>query len=155
MDVMQHSIFVDKKVITKNYHGISRPFVCDWTGCDATFPTQNRLNYHTKHCHINKGKFKCTLCTKSFNTQLHLECHIRRHTGEKAFQCNICDKRFVTKTDLAIHKNIHSNDKPYKCNICQKGFCTSTQLKHHAWRHTGIKPFGCKKCGTRYTQRVV
>ena len=56
---------------------------------------------------VDVRKFTCTLCNKAFVRRLHLENHMRAHTGHKPFKCSICQKGFTQKSHIKIHERLH------------------------------------------------
>lgn len=63
-------------------------------------------------------KFKCSLCSKSFPRQWHLQNHIRVHTGVRPFKCQHCNKSFNQLGNLNTHMKIHTGEKEFKCDHC-------------------------------------
>lgn len=47
--------------------------------------------------------FVCTICTRAFARQEHLNRHERSHTKEKPFACNICSRKFSRRDLLLRH----------------------------------------------------
>ena len=56
---------------------------------------------------VDVRKFTCNLCNKAFVRRLHLENHMRAHTGHKPFKCSICQKGFTQKSHIKIHERLH------------------------------------------------
>ena len=55
----------------------------------------------------NMRKHVCNLCGKRFMRRLHLENHVRSHTGQRPFQCSICFKGFTQKSHIKNHERSH------------------------------------------------
>ncbi|CAG8637678.1 3845_t:CDS:2, partial [Ambispora leptoticha] len=55
---------------------------------------------------------KCSICTRGFVRQEHLNRHMRTHTGERPFICKTCQKRFSRSDELTRHEKTHA--KPFK-----------------------------------------
>ena len=101
-------------------------------------------------------RFSCSNCDKTFDRQLELKIHARKHTGEKPYSCGLCHYKCRTKQNLKQHeRNRHTDDKPYSCSLCDYKFKTKGQLKtHRQKRHTGEKSvFNCSKCNKEFTGR--
>jgi KRAB domain-containing zinc finger protein len=63
---------------------------------------------------VDRSKFPCHLCDKSFSTEAYLNQHMRFHTGENLFKCTVCDKGFLVKRSLQQHMNVHTRtDKQF------------------------------------------
>jgi uncharacterized Zn-finger protein len=58
---------------------------------------------------VNREKFKCNLCSKSFNMRNNLNVHMRSHTKERPYECphSKCGKLFATKGNMKKHKDYH------------------------------------------------
>ena len=74
----------------------SKPFPCDFPGCNRSFEKANLLRRHSK-LHSGDCRSVCSVCSKCFESQSKLDDHYRKHTGEKPFACNICGSSFRYK----------------------------------------------------------
>ncbi|CAL1268975.1 unnamed protein product [Larinioides sclopetarius] len=120
--------------------------------CLKSFAWQTRLNKHFK-IHTNAREFRCTLCDKGFNQKSSLASHMLTHSGEKPHKCSICDKRFSMKSSLSRHLQRHSGDKPHQCDVCFNRFSLFVDLKKHYRKHTGELPYQCDICQKRFRYR--
>ena len=72
--------------------------------------------------------------------KIHFNC-VHNNVEGKLLSCNICTKSFQTKMKLNIHiKTIHGSQKHYKCESCNKLFSQAYNLKKHIEKvHEGNK----------------
>ncbi|KXN65348.1 hypothetical protein CONCODRAFT_44544 [Conidiobolus coronatus NRRL 28638] len=52
-------------------------------------------------------------------------------TSEYRYKCKICSKSFNRKNSLVRHERIHSGLKPYSCKVCNKQFTRKDILEGH------------------------
>ncbi|XP_017005776.2 zinc finger protein Paris [Drosophila takahashii] len=97
--------------------------------------------------------FQCIHCDLSFAHKMHLEIHMRVHTGERPFKCSYCPRSFAQKGNLQTHMRCHTGERPYGCPICPKRFRQVGQLRVHIRVHTGERPFKCTICRHRFSQK--
>ncbi|KAH8354077.1 hypothetical protein KR084_006628 [Drosophila pseudotakahashii] len=97
--------------------------------------------------------FQCLHCDHSFSQNIHLEIHMRIHTGERPFKCSYCPRSFAQKGNLQTHMRCHTGERPYECPICSSRFRQIGQLRVHSRVHTGERPFKCNICRFRFSQK--
>jgi KRAB domain-containing zinc finger protein len=84
--------------------------------CKKVLMTQGGLFTHRK-MHLEKPKFKCQTCEKSFFQKVNLINHTKTHNIQnKSFSCEQCDKKFFEKSHLQRHQNFHSVSRDYECS---------------------------------------
>ncbi|XP_059621870.1 zinc finger protein 271-like isoform X2 [Phlebotomus argentipes] len=137
--------------------------------CKIKFMWENSHEKHHQTVHANrqlatKGRrergakekpreksFLCSICTKSFYRQEHLDRHVKIHMpSEKKFECTVCQKKFNRKDNLRSHMRVHKDIKEdtdkHLCVYCGRSFSNSSNLIVHMRRHTGEKPYRCDLC---------
>ena len=92
-------------------------------------------------------EYKCSICSKDFDSNYMLLRHDRIHEEQKLYHCNTCDISFSQKSHLKGHEKIHYSKRPFQCKICEKCFNIPNMLKHH---HESVQKgdisFQCKLC---------
>ena len=124
----------------QNIHLGLNPHECDYDGCDAKFPTRDRLRTHQQK---HNPKFVCDVCGKRFQTSAVLRTHALVHTAERPHTCaeEGCDKTFKTASALKSHVLSHREERMFKCPVdgCGKSFRESSQLCRHRVRVHNIR----------------
>ena len=104
------------------------------------------MRQHIRFVHEKDLRFSCDFgCTTKFNSQNHLDKHIRQVHQMIRERCDLCKK---SVTNLKHHiKVIHENIRDFICPECSKKFQTRTHLKLHVSRvHIGLQE-ECPECG--------
>lgn len=116
----------------RNIHLGLNPHACDREGCDAKFPTRDRLRTHIQK---HDPKHDCDVCGKRFQTSAVLRTHALVHTAERPHACGEegCGKMFKTASALETHALSHGEARRFACPVdgCEKSFRESTQLCRH------------------------
>lgn len=118
--------------------------------CSKTFSSQKQLVHHRRKAHATECSFMCGICGKSFKKQLHVNNHIRTHTGERPYQCSDCGKTFSLLANLIRHNLIHSGVRPYRCEVCNRSFSQSSNLRNHSLLHTRAGMLSCPDCPAKF-----
>src|SRR4051794_19545912 len=71
----------------------SRPFGCNFAGCDYRATKKDILSQHFRNCHENKKELR------------------------KVHACNQCDFRANCKSRLDLHAAGHSDERPFGCDF--------------------------------------
>ncbi|XP_078146649.1 uncharacterized protein LOC144537840 [Centroberyx gerrardi] len=120
--------------------------------CSKSFSLEVHLNRHMM-IHSETKPFSCSFCGKGFHQKRNMQVHMRSHTGERPFSCTVCSKRFFRNEDLKKHTRLHTGEKPFICSVCSKTFRQSGTLGRHMRSHTGEKPFSCSVCNKSFSLR--
>jgi KRAB domain-containing zinc finger protein len=138
-------------------HTGTKPYVCDWPGCELAYNSSRSLNSHIDSKHLVKTiecSVKCQWpeCERSFRTANELKSHERSHTGEKPYVCDWpeCGVKLGSIGSLNKHIECHKGIKRFSCdwNQCQKKFASNSDLKYHLECHRKGAVMRCKCCQT-------
>lgn len=114
------------------------------TVCPRTFNSASSRSTHFRKDHLKQKKHVCIICKHAFFAKRNLTKHMVIHTGEKNFQCTVCLKSYAREFTLKEHKKIHDDVKNHQCGVCQKAFTHKTTLRNHMLRHNNVKPVDTK-----------
>lgn len=110
---------------------------------------------------IEKKKFRCPSCKKSFLNAERLQRHLPIHDSNslKPVHCPLCPKRFLTHAALLCHAKMHQGSaaptgnnvttarRIHECPICLEKFPHVLQLKSHVAVHaTDGGRYTCPHC---------
>lgn len=81
--------------------------------------------------------FKCSLCTKEFLRQQHLQRHLASvHVAENEHVCTTCFRSFSRRDALQRHQSKHEAVKDNnRCEECNKVFTRKDALLRHMKNH--------------------
>lgn len=120
--------------------------LCDH--CGKVFSNEHNLKKHLLLLSLCPQQYKCTMCPRTFKTQMYLNTHcgrVHNQIGRK-FMCSACGHAFAYLKDLTNHsKNVHNeenrkkrNDRFFYCKICGKPFRNGVAvIIHTRSAHTG------------------
>lgn len=125
----------EKLKLHSKSHSDTRPHSC--THCKKSFIQKGHLVKHMK-VHVSNlmqakelllqsilfyqfpdAKIKCTMCTKSFNTEETLSKHALTHLGiAKPYECRFCQKPFKSNSHLMEHERTHVSEYYLTIHFC-------------------------------------
>ncbi|CAG9577476.1 unnamed protein product [Danaus chrysippus] len=116
---------------------------------------RQHLRVSRSHVSETDFTFMCNECGKKFVNKTRLRDHIDwEHLNKIKFKCSLCNKPFKCHTSLYVHmKNVH-RDKEKKdnlCHVCGKSYQNSAKLRYHiVAMHTSETPYRCSQCGATF-----
>ncbi|GBP33053.1 Zinc finger protein 324A [Eumeta japonica] len=98
---------------------------------------------------LDKDKWKCAVCNKSFPSLLHLNKHTTSHFLN--YVCDVCGKSYVSSTGLLQHvRTSHQQlSKPF-CRRCNRSFPSLEAKKSHEKTEKRCMPYCCPQCPERF-----
>ncbi|XP_035712740.1 zinc finger protein 287-like [Folsomia candida] len=113
--------------------------------CCDSFPTQQKLDYHTCPGVNRRGEsFRCKICRKIFarkewRTRHYLSSH---SNGESCFRCEICGDIFPDEQFYLIHAQVHFSHEIKRafldCRVCGKTFPGKDLYEKHSCRCAAV-----------------
>lgn len=139
------------RVLVEHMNIHFRNYICDV--CDAGFVSQSILFQHAKTHRF--GEFKCSYCSKIFETQLKKRAHERVvHTHTNVLnKCGYCVETFKDYWQKEKHlAAVHGVTSPlFKCQACDKTFTQQKGLRIHTKRdHLMERPHACTLCDMKF-----
>lgn len=114
--------------------------------CPYTASKKFLITRHSRS-HDVEPSFKCSICERSFRSNVGLQNHINTHMGNKPHKCKLCESAFTTSGELVRHTRYkHTKEKPHKCTECTYASVELTKLRRHMTCHTGERPYQCPHC---------
>lgn len=136
--------------MTEHYRNFNCP------DCDRTFINKQSMQTHTyRH---NRGIYKCSQCSKEFDSRPKRTDHVRSvHMAGNYRKCAYCDRRFPSWDGVLDHElKAHGVPKPQNtCEDCGKTFSKQSSLTMHKNRfHLFKKPHKCSFCEMTFCTRM-
>lgn len=89
--------------------------------CGVKLLKLNRIA-HEKGIHGMHGALQCSVCGSFWAAKLHLEVHMRSHSGDQPFWCALCDNRFTTRAGAIVHiETLHPGSDPRRNRFFYQG----------------------------------
>lgn len=111
---------------------VDEPVLCTVT---SAFAVPDKHSRPTEASEMKQGvqklRYQCKVCSKTFGTKSHVNMHEKTHTGIKPYTCSFCGRCFHRKDHLINHIRIHTGEKPFQCDICCKAFRQQANLNMH------------------------
>ncbi|CAB3250892.1 unnamed protein product [Arctia plantaginis] len=87
-------------------------------------------------------------CAKVFSTTIKLNVHLRLEHNVN-FKCSLCSKTFDTNAKLVSHKSVHEDEsRSYVCHGCKLAFSDHCDYLIHEFTHSKFRSkFECPECG--------
>ncbi|XP_053695923.1 zinc finger protein 62-like [Sabethes cyaneus] len=113
--------------------------------------------------YTNQRPHKCNVCGKSYIRLVHLNHHMRIHTGD-LFKCDRCGTKFATNSsknkhldihqvyDLTLQPETHTDDGVYRCDICYREFVKLRSWQRHYSFHKESQ-VQCELCDQTFAGR--
>ncbi|XP_073504925.1 zinc finger protein 646 [Phyllobates terribilis] len=105
---------------------------------------QREICGHTDHhddhslcIHMSKqerGKYKCSVCTKEFLNPIAMNTHLQTHSPEKHLQGVNFEQTFQSSQEPISHTG-HVEGNPFQCPTCNRGFSCARTLRLHQRTH--------------------
>lgn len=137
----------------------TKPFACNFPGCDATFGQKGSLTRHIRSRHEKLRPHLCEICQKSFSALWTLRVHQRNvHLKSKPHKCHLCDKSFGELFNKSKHIAIvHEGKRPFACPICSRAFGYKGDMRKHVLElhQQAGRPFQCivPSCGVKFARK--
>ena len=98
-----HTLLASEAAMRKHMktHGGLTEYKCN--ECGKIFSKRGTWYHHRSNFHKNKGKYVCTICTKTFSTSTNLKTHGNYHK-QYLVDCEYCDYRSKWPASLKMHK---------------------------------------------------
>lgn len=106
---------------------------CPHAECTKQFSSSTKLNLHMRQEH--EIKYKCSLCSETFDSNLKLVAHKSVHENEiHMFVCHSCKLAFSDQCDYLIHKFTHVKRK-FVCPECGMITLHRSTIERHILLH--------------------
>ncbi|KAI5755093.1 hypothetical protein M8J77_014120 [Diaphorina citri] len=122
--------------------------------CDEILKDIDDLRYHgLLHATPLGTQFQCNVCFLMLNNRCYTRFHLLKHNWVR-FKCDLCSRTFNSQSYLQQHKKHDHEGVKYKCKECGKCYTQNTNLKQHMLSHKGIF-FICFHCNKNFTHRAL
>ncbi len=121
--------------------------------CDFIADTECQLSLHIKQIHPQERLYRCTKCSKAFNTYNDRDSHYYVVHRTKSVLCNLCDYTTANEYKIAKHIMIHSSSK-LSCDRCDVELNSCKALREHTKRHLDDAWYNCNQCSKTFMSQV-
>lgn len=115
--------------------------------CNKSYIFKSMLNRHMEG-HNGVQRYSCHICQSKFVWKSGLLSHIKSHVP-KRYRCSICHISFNSDIKLRSHQKKHSVPRPHSCSLCLKKFAFNYLLLRHVRNAHGNKDFVTVKARKR------
>uniref|UniRef100_A0A182PDG2 Zinc finger protein n=1 Tax=Anopheles epiroticus TaxID=199890 RepID=A0A182PDG2_9DIPT len=140
-------VFEYRTIRALNKHLESHRYPFDCTECRLRFKKITTRNDHFLRMHMSEGVYTCERCGVEFQELRKFRLHMAAHRNMEAqrYKCPICSKTFQSSTLLDRHKLIHLTKPLFQCAHCMRGFNSKSNYMQHKLLH--LKVEGLIFCG--------
>ncbi|XP_069124074.1 zinc finger protein 189-like [Argopecten irradians] len=122
--------------------------------CDKSFKLRRYLNDHMK-IHDDQEPHTCNVCGLRIKyNPSNFRRHMKKHSDSRDFCCTECSFRFYRADDLKVHMKTHYKKDKCVCEICGMGFPTIEILKKHLRKHSVETDIPCNFCGKSFVSKA-
>ena len=137
-------------------------FSCRRDKCGQMFISRDALKDHVSKEHLNKKRWPCNFCDKSFLRRSTRRWHAQLHHEGKLFKCNECYVQYYSKESLESHMNLIHKNVRFSCDYCNYQTSLLRRLRIHQKKHGNnqtdekkeLMKVQCVQCEKKFHRKV-